>query len=56
MKIQLNRTLLPPQFILNYLKQLSRDDISTLIRNSPKKTCAFDHLPTWLNVGLWCSG
>ena len=52
--MKLNRNLLPPvatrrfQFTLNFFKQVSGDDVSKLIRKSPKKTCALDPLPTWL--------
>ena len=52
--MKLNRNLLPPvetrrfQFTLNFFKQVSGDDISKLIRKSPKKACALDPIPTWL--------
>ena len=53
-EMKLNRNLLPPvetrrfQFTLNFFKQVSGDDVSKLIRKSPKKTGALDPLPTWL--------
>ena len=53
-EMKLNRNLLPPvetrrfQFTLNFFKQISGDDVSKLIRKLPKKTCAFDPIPTWL--------
>ena len=54
MGMKLNGNLLPPvetrrfQFTLGCFKKISRDDVSTLIRKSPMKTCALDPLPTWL--------
>ena len=53
-EMKLNRNLLPPvetrrfQFTLNFFKQVSGGDISKLIRESPKKTCALDPIPTLL--------
>ena len=52
--MKLNRNLLPPvetrrfQFTLNFFAQVSGDDVSKLIRKTPKKTCALDPIPTWL--------
>ena len=53
-EMKLNRNLPPPvetrrfQFTLHFFKQVSGDDVSKLIRESPKKTCALDPLPTLL--------
>ena len=52
--MKLNRNHLRPvetrrfQFTLNFFKQVSGDDVSKLIRKSPKKTRALDPIPTWL--------
>ena len=52
--MKLNRNLLPPvetrrfQFTLNFFKQVSGDDVSKLIKKSPKKTRVLDPIPTWL--------
>ena len=53
MGMKLNRNLPPVktrrfQFTLKCSKKVSRDDVSTLIRKSPKKIRALDPLPTWL--------